>query len=66
MKVGQMTGLYLFWYGVGRFFIESLRTDSLMFFNIKIAQLVSISFVIIGIVCFVLPIYKFKKKSESK
>lgn len=66
IKVGQMTGLYLFWYGVGRFFIESLRTDSLMLFNIKIAQLVSILFIVIGIVLFVFPICKFNKKNKNK
>lgn len=66
IKIGQMTGLYLFWYGAGRFFIESLRTDSLMFFNIKIAQLVSILFIIIGIGLFVYPIYKSYKKNKVK
>jgi phosphatidylglycerol:prolipoprotein diacylglycerol transferase len=66
MKVGQMTGLYLFWYGVGRFFIESLRTDSLMFFNLKIAQLVSIIFIILGIVFFVLPFLKNRNKNNVK
>lgn len=66
IKIGQMTGLYLFWYGAGRFFIESLRTDSLMFFNIKIAQLVSILFIIIGIGFFVYPIYKSYKKNKVK
>lgn len=66
IKIGQMTGLYLFWYGAGRFFIESLRTDSLMFFNIKIAQLVSILFIIIGIGLFVYPIYKSYKKNRVK
>jgi phosphatidylglycerol:prolipoprotein diacylglycerol transferase len=66
MKVGQMTGLYLFWYGVGRFFIESLRTDSLMFLNLKIAQLVSIIFIILGIVFFVLPFLKNRNKNNVK
>lgn len=66
MKVGQMTGLYLFWYGVGRFFIESLRTDSLMFLNLKIAQLVSIIFIIVGIVFFVLPFLKNRNKNNVK
>ena len=53
IKVGQITSLYLIWYGVGRFIIESLRTDSLMFYNLKQAQIVSILMIIIGIVLFV-------------
>lgn len=52
LKAGQLTGLYLIWYSIGRFFIEALRTDSLMLGNFKIAQLVSILLFIIGIVLF--------------
>jgi len=36
-KVGATTGLYFIWYGIIRFFIESLRTDSLMIGEFKIA-----------------------------
>ena len=53
-KIGQTTGLYLIWYGVGRFFIEGMRTDSLMLGSIKIAQLVSVLFVVIGLVIFII------------
>nr|HOO68207.1 prolipoprotein diacylglyceryl transferase [Bacilli bacterium] len=28
LKAGQLTGIYLMWYSIGRFFIEALRTDS--------------------------------------
>ncbi|MBR1376510.1 MAG: prolipoprotein diacylglyceryl transferase [Bacilli bacterium] len=51
-KIGQITGLYLVWYGAGRYFIEALRTDSLMLGNMKMAQLVSIAMVVIGILIF--------------
>ena len=50
IKLGQVTGFYMIWYGVGRYFIESLRTDSLMYGDFKVAQLISIAFVIIGLV----------------
>ena len=50
IKIGQITGSYLIWYGVGRFLIESLRTDSLMFMGLKAAQIVSILMVVIGII----------------
>ena len=44
------TYIYLIWYGIGRFFIEGLRTDSLYLGNIRISQLVSIIIIIIGII----------------
>ena len=37
------------WYGVTRFFIEGLRTDSLMFLGLRMAQIASIIFVIVGL-----------------
>lgn len=48
-KVGTMTGLYLIGYGTVRFFIEISRTDALMILGLKIAQIVSIIMIIIGI-----------------
>lgn len=48
-KIGQTTSLYLIWYGIGRLIIEGMRTDSLMLGNIRIAQLVSIVTIGIGI-----------------
>jgi hypothetical protein len=51
-NTGQLTGFYLLWYGIGRLYIESLRTDSLMLGNIKIAQLISILFIVSGFVIF--------------
>lgn len=53
-KIGQTTALYAIWYGIGRFFIEGLRTDSLMFFNLRIAQIVSILLIVIGIILFII------------
>lgn len=41
-KIGSLICLYLMWYSFGRFFIESMRTDSLMFGGFKAAQLLSI------------------------
>ncbi len=48
-KVGQPTALYLMWYGAGRLFIESMRTDSLMLGGFKVAQIVSVIMIIIGL-----------------
>lgn len=33
---------YLLWYGAGRLFIEGLRTDSLMLWNLRVSQLLSL------------------------
>lgn len=51
IKLGQITSIYFIWYGIGRFIIEGLRTDSLMIGNFKIAQIISIIMVLFGI-CF--------------
>ncbi len=50
MKKGDYVYAYLIWYGVVRFVIEHFRTDSLMFFGLKSAQLTSILFILIGLV----------------
>ncbi len=54
LKVGQLTSIYLMWYSFGRFFIESLRTDSLMLVGFKVAQLVSIGLFVIGLLIFMI------------
>lgn len=60
IKEGQVAGIYLMWYSLGRFFIEGLRQDSLMLGSIKQAQLVSILMFIIGLVLFLFRIKKSK------
>ncbi|MBQ6538819.1 MAG: prolipoprotein diacylglyceryl transferase [Bacilli bacterium] len=60
LPLGALTSFYLIWYGIARFFIEGLRTDSLMLFSLKVAQLVSIIFIIAGIIIL---IYNIKKKN---
>ena len=44
---GQIVLLYGILYSVGRFFIEGMRTDSLMFMGLRVAQLVSIIVIIV-------------------
>lgn len=43
---GQIFIMYAGWYGLGRFFIEGLRTDSLTIGNLKVSQ-------ILAILCFI-------------
>ena len=49
IKVGQITGTYMIWYGIERLIIESFRSDSLMLGPLKIAQVVSIIFIVVGL-----------------
>lgn len=46
---GQLFSLYIIWYGVGRFFIEQLRTDSLYLGTMRVSCLVAAVAVIGGI-----------------
>ena len=41
------------WYSLGRFFIEAFRTDSLMFYNFRVAQIVSVILFIFGLILFI-------------
>ena len=49
LKVGTLTFVYLIAYSMGRFWIEGLRTDSLMFGSLKIAQIISLGAIAAGI-----------------
>ncbi len=48
-KRGDLTYAYLCWYGVVRFWIESMRSDALMVGSLKMAQVISLIGVAIGI-----------------
>lgn len=48
LKVGTLFFVYLIAYSLGRFWIEGLRTDSLMLGPLRIAQVVSLVAVLIG------------------
>ena len=50
IKIGMQTALYLMYYSVIRFFIESMRTDSLMLGGFKVAQIVSILLFLTGLI----------------
>ena len=59
LRIGQLTGIYMCWYSIARIIIESLRTDSLMLGSIKIAQVISIIMILIGL-------YLIVKKTKSR
>lgn len=48
-KQGEIVAYYLLWYGVGRFWIEGLRTDSLYLGPFRVSQVVSLVMIIVGI-----------------
>lgn len=66
---GRNTLFYLVWYGVGRYFIEGLRTDSLYLLEnvfgqtVRVSQLVSLLCVIGGVALTVVGLVKAKRRS---
>ncbi len=60
---GEIFLSYITWYSIGRFFVEGLRTDSLMLTeNLRMAQTISIGLIILAIVLFVIR----RKKGYTK
>lgn len=49
---GEVLALYMIFYSIVRFFVEGLRTDSLMFLGLRTAQMVSIALCLLGIIIF--------------
>ena len=66
VKKGNITSIYFIWYGIIRYFIESLRTDSLMLGNVKMAQVISIVMVLSGIIMLVLTSIKCKYYNKEE
>lgn len=54
LKIGQSILFYLIYYSIGRFFIEGLRTDSLMLTeSLRAAQMISIALIVGAIIVWV-------------
>ena len=65
---GQIVLMYLAWYGLGRCFIEGLRTDSLMIYEFRVSQVVgALCFAVCTglLIYFLVRAYRKKKDSES-
>lgn len=60
---GQVAVYYIILYSIGRFFIEGLRTDSLMIGHLRMAQVISLVGVVGGIIAH---IYLLKKNNNKK
>jgi len=64
---GEMVCLYGAWYGLGRFFIEGVRTDSLeIFAGLRASQLVAAVTVIIGVAVIIYNRSDFKGRAKSE
>lgn len=60
LRIGDTFALYLIWYSIGRFFVEGLRTDSLMLTgDIRVAQLMSVVLIVAGIVLMIVRRVKY-------
>ena len=57
---------YFIWYGIGRFFIEEMRTDSLYLGSFRISQIVSILLVLSGIIGIIYILRRNKKCKNTK
>ena len=62
---GEVFFLYMLLYGAARFFIEGLRTDSLMLGSFRISQLLAALFVIVFTALFIYRRKKIKKVDEE-
>ena len=62
---GEITYLYIICYSLIRFFIEGLRTDSLMLFNVRISQILSLVLFILFTCILILKINKHKQMSKN-
>lgn len=63
---GILVFIYFIWYGIGRFFIEGLRTDSLYLGIFRISQLVSIVLILIGIIGIIYIVRSDRKCKNTK
>ena len=63
---GEMFLMYIGWYGLGRFFIESIRTDSLYLANIKVSQLLAAVCFIAAIILIIVFRGIFRRRGDYK
>ena len=55
LLIGEIAAFYAIWYSIGRYFIEGMRTDSLMLTeSIRVAQFISIVTIVIVLIAVIL------------
>lgn len=62
---GELTFIYLILYSFVRFFIEGLRTDSLMLFSLRISQVLSLVIFVLSCIMLITNITKLRKMSKN-
>lgn len=62
---GQMFVMYIGWYGLGRFFIEGLRTDSLMVGNLRVSQVLAMLCFISSVIILIVAGSKVKRMGDE-
>lgn len=61
---GQMLLMYMTWYGLERFIVEGLRTDSLMLGNLRVSQALSAVLVAASVIIQVIMHFRIKRDPE--
>lgn len=62
---GQIFLIYLTWYGLERFFVEQLRTDSLMIGELKVSQILSGVIVVAAVIIQIVIMSRYRRDRES-
>lgn len=62
---GEVFLMYLGYYGLGRFFIEGLRTDSLMIGNLRVSQILSFAIFVACVLFIVIVRMKIKSNHDE-
>ena len=62
---GELTYIYLILYSFERFFVEGLRTDSLMLFNFRISQVLSLVIFVYSCIMLIINIIKIRNMSKN-
>ncbi|MBR6826013.1 MAG: prolipoprotein diacylglyceryl transferase [Oscillospiraceae bacterium] len=62
---GQVFLYYLAWYGLGRFFIEGLRTDSLMSGSLRTSQVVALVSLVLSVALILFTLFVKKPAPEN-
>ena len=63
---GQMILVYTMWYGVERFVVEGLRTDSLMIGNLRVSQVFAIFSAIVALIIMLVVLQKKKASNDPE
>ena len=64
-QVGRQISFYMLWYGLGRFFIEGLRSDSLYVGTFRVSQIVSLILFFVGVIWTIILIRKNRFSSGA-